>query len=301
MRQTGAAVVFAMLIAALASTVAAGLLWREQLWLRQFELTANRSQARTMAGAGLRWAMLLLQDDGRNSSTDHLGEPWALRLPPTPLENGEVSGYIADQQALFNLNDLVRDGRASSEGQMRFQRLLEALKLPVELADSLTDWLDADNIALPHGAEDAHYRGEEPPRLAANAPLRRIEELLAVRGYGQEIWQVLRPVVTALPQSGLPVNVNTAAGAVLAAATVGLGLDRAQALARADRRHLTVAAFRETLPAGVIPPTESAMSVHSQYFEITVDARQGDSRAKARALVFRPLSGSPQVVWQVYE
>ncbi|CAG1004214.1 MAG: general secretion pathway protein GspK [Burkholderiales bacterium] len=301
MKQRGAAVVFAMLIAALAAATATGLLWREQLWLRQFELAASRSQARSLAGAGLRWAILILHEDARSSSIDHLGEPWALRLPPTVLENGEVSGYIADQQALFNLNDLVRNGSASHEGQTRFRRLLQELKLPLELADSLTDWLDADDKARPGGAEDVHYRGLEQPRLTANAPALRIEELLAVRGFGAESWQRLRPLVTALPQSGLPINVNTATGPLLAAASDGLGLDQAQALASRQRRFANVAAFRDTLPAGVIPPAETAMTVQSQFFEISVEARHGEARAIARALVFRPPASAPRVVWQVFE
>lgn len=298
----GAAVVFAMLIAALAAAVVAGLIWRQQLWLRQFELSAARTQARTLAGAGVRWAMLILHDDARAGSIDHLREPWALRLPPTPLENGEVSGYIADQQGLYNLNDLVREGVAATDAQNRYRRLLQELKLPVELADSLTDWIDTDAAQRGRGgAEDAYYRALAQPRLAANAPLLRVEELAQVRGYAGEPWQRLRPYVTALPQSGLPLNVNTAPGAVLAAAVENLGHDQAEALARTDRRHANVALFRNTLPPGAIPPAETAMSVASQYFEIVVEARQGEARALARALVQRAPASAPRIIWQVYE
>src|SRR5437867_1236850 len=107
MRRTtdGAALVIAMLIAALAAAIVAGLLWQQQLWLRQHTLTADQAQARTLALAGVNWARAILQDDARSSSTDHLGEFWAIRLPTTPLENGEIAGYISDQQALLNVNN----------------------------------------------------------------------------------------------------------------------------------------------------------------------------------------------------
>ncbi len=302
LRQRGAAVVFAILIAALAAATVAGLIGRQQVWLRQFELAAARAQARTMAGAGVRWAALILQDDSRQSAIDHLGEPWALRLPPTPLENGEVSGYIADQQGLYNLNDLVRNGAVAPDAEQRFRRLLLILQLPVELSDSLIDWLDANT--LPHGragAEDAHYRALPQARLAANAPLLRVEELAQVRGFGPEEIQRLRPYVTALPQSGQVFNVNTAPGTILAAAIEGLPLDQANALAVPGRRYASVGAFRNALPTGVIPPAESQMSVSSQYFEIAVEARQGEARSRARALLHRNPLGTAQIVWQVFE
>lgn len=291
-----------MLIAALAAASVASLLWRQQLWLRQFEQAADRTQARTLAGAGVRWAMLILHEDARQSAVDHGREPWAMRLPPTPLEKGEVSGYIVDQQGRFNLNDLVRDGVAVATAQRRFRRLLEELKLPVELADSLLDWLDADGqTRQPGGAEDGYYRSLPQAHLSANARLFQAEELLQVRGFSAEVWQKLRPLVTVLPQQGLPLNVNTAPGPVLGAFIEGLDLAQANALAGADRRHANVGSFRQTLPAGAIPPSDSEMSVASQYFEVLVEARQGDARARARAQVHRPALGAPQVIWQVFE
>lgn len=301
-RQRGAAVIFAMLIAALAAAVVAGLLWRQELWRRQFELAEGRVQSRTLALAGVRWAMLILQEDARSSSIDHLGEPWALRLPPTPLENGEVSGYIADQQGLFNLNDLVRDGVAYPAARTRFLRLLEELKLPAELADTLTDWLDADRIPISAaGAEDDYYGSLAPPRVAANQPLLRSEELMQVRGFTPAVFARLAPYVTALPQAGLEINVNTASGAVLAAWVEGLSLNQANALATPSRRFRNAGEFRNALPRGVTPPPDYLLGSGSRYFEIAVRARQGDAQAVARALVRREGVQSPAVVWQVVE
>ena len=94
----GAALLVAMLIAALAAVVVAGLLWQQQVWLRQHMLAADQAQARTLALAGVNWARAILQEDARTSSIDHLAENWAIHLPTTPLENGEISGYITEDR-----------------------------------------------------------------------------------------------------------------------------------------------------------------------------------------------------------
>ena len=73
------------------------------------------------------------------SSVDHLGEPWAMRLPPVPVERGELTGRIDDQQAAFNLNNLVRSGAVSPPHLAQFRRLLAVLDLPDALAGALPE------------------------------------------------------------------------------------------------------------------------------------------------------------------
>ena len=49
-----------------------------------------------------------------------------MKLPAIPVEGGEVQGTLYDQQGLFNLNNLVRNGTASAIDLVRFQRLLDS-------------------------------------------------------------------------------------------------------------------------------------------------------------------------------
>ena len=56
------------------------------------------------------------------------------------------------------------------------------------IADSITDWRDADNIALPNGAENDYYQGLQPPYLARNGALASMEELLLIRGVTQDYY-----------------------------------------------------------------------------------------------------------------
>ena len=88
----GAALVAAMLVAALAAAVVAAIASAQSQWQRSVELRRDQVQAQALVLAGLTWARQLVQLDTRGGSVDHLGEPWALPLPPTPLENGSIEG-----------------------------------------------------------------------------------------------------------------------------------------------------------------------------------------------------------------
>ncbi len=300
----GAALVLAMLLAALASSIVAGLLWHQQLWLRQYDFQRDQSQAQSLARSGIDWARLILQEDARSNSIDHFGEQWAIRLPPTPLENGEIGGEITDQQGLFNLNALVKGGTVQPDVLARYARLLALLNLPASLGPALADWLDADGEVTPGGGvEDGFYVALTPPRLAANRPLVTPDELALVAGYAPEVLARLRPFVTALPPSaGTAVNVNTAPPEILAATLDGLTLEDANRLAaaRGNKPFLSVADFRSQLPSG-IPVNELALRVTSDGFVVRVDVRQGEVQATGLALVLREGGAWPRIVWQMIE
>ena len=91
MRQRGVAIVLAMGVVALATMAAAAVLVSQSTWGRQVELSADHVQAQAVLQAGADWARAVLSDDRRSSNVDHLGEPWALQLPPMPVENGELA------------------------------------------------------------------------------------------------------------------------------------------------------------------------------------------------------------------
>ena len=107
----GVAVVMAMGVVALAAVAATAILASQSAWSRRAELGADQAQAQELLQAGSDWARAVLSDDRRMTSIDHLGEPWALRLPPVPVDNGELVGRIEDQQGLFNVNNLASGGK----------------------------------------------------------------------------------------------------------------------------------------------------------------------------------------------
>ncbi|MEO8441253.1 MAG: type II secretion system minor pseudopilin GspK [Betaproteobacteria bacterium] len=298
-RQLGVAIVLAMGIVALAAMTATAIMVSQSTWARQSELTADHVQAQRLVRAGVDWARAVLNDDRRRGNVDHLGEPWALRAAPMPVINGEIAGYIEDQQGAFNLNNLAIGGTIDRVELVRFRRLLAILDLPAKLADALADWLDADSERLSaDGAEDDYYLARQPPYLAANQLLADISELALVRGFDDKVRARLRPYVTALPHA-TQVNVNTAPAEVLAVAIDGLNLDAARALvAQRDRVYFSsVADFANRLPGGLVIPA-SGIALSSQYFVVTLHAAIGQAQAHGRVLLTREGSGWPAIVWQ---
>lgn len=301
--QRGAALIMALLVVALATTLATGMIWRQDMWLRQVETRRDLAQARLLAMAGIDWARAVLAEDARTSNTDHLGEPWATKVPAMPAEGGEIGGEMVDEQAKWNLNNLVRNGQVQADSLAVFGRLLERLQLPQTLALTLADWLDADGEATPDGAEDAYYLGQTTPYRSANRELSDLDNLLRVRGFNSVIIEKLRPYVSVLPGYN-PVNLNTTSAIVLAAVLPNLSTsDAQQIIAERDRIPFRdVADFRNRLPR--LEQGNSAgnpqLEARSRYFNVLIRSRYGNADVASTALLDR-LTPWPAIVWQKFE
>lgn len=297
--QRGVAVVLAMSVVALATMAATAIIIPQSIWMRQNQLTNEHAQAQVMVQAGVDWVRAVLSDDRRLSNVDHLGEAWALRMPLMPIEKGVLAGHIDDQQGMFNLNNLVQDGKSSATYSARFKRLLALLSLPETLADALVDWMDADNTSqLQGGAEDEYYLGLNPPYLASNRPLTDVTELALVRGFNSAVRARLRPYVTALPRF-TPINVNTAPPEVLAAVIEGLGINGARTLVEQRQRAYfrDDADFLNRLPQGAVAE-DSDVSISSDYFMATLRVTRGEARAQGVVLLARMDAGWPIIIWR---
>ena len=92
-RERGVAIVLAMGVVAMAAIAAVALMVLQSTWTRQQELRTDHARAIAVVQGGIDWARAILNEDRRTSSVDHLGVPWALRLAPIPIENGEAVEY----------------------------------------------------------------------------------------------------------------------------------------------------------------------------------------------------------------
>jgi general secretion pathway protein K len=214
---------------------------------------------------------------------------WAMKLPPIPIEDGEVQGLIVDQQGLFNLNNLVQNGVSSPADLARLQRLLSTLGLPPELANALVDWMDTDSVPMATGgAEDGYYANLPKPYRAANRPLAELAELLWVQGFDAQSIRRLAGYVTVLPER-TQVNVNFASAEVLSAMIPGLSLQDARQIvaARKDHPFTTVAEFVQKLPANLGQGFSAELSVNSRYFLVEGRAVQKQAEFSAQALLVR--------------
>ena len=301
-RAGGAALILAMLVAALAATVAVALAAEQQRWFVDVGNRRDQVQAQSLALAGVQWARQILNDDARGGLLDHLAEIWAYPLPATPIANGSIEGRIEDAQGRVNLNNLALANAQGTIERMRMMQLLSAKGVNPALVDTIADWTDADGSPRANGAEDAYYEQRSPTALAANMPLVRAAEMTSVRGASAKVWTALADDVVALP-AGAPLNINTAPTNVIAAAIPGLAGDKLAAFVadRARKPFTTMAELRERLPRDVTLPEAASFSFGSSYFLVSVRSRQGDAIAQARALLKRDGREWPSVVWQTLE
>lgn len=293
--QNGVALVMVLLIVAMATTLAAFMAQQQGFWQRAMENGRDRAQARRIAEAGIDWARAVLADDASVGQYDHGKEMWAMRLPAVQLEGGEVRGAIHDQQGLFNLNNLVRNGTASAADVLYFRRLLDTLGMPLDLSDTLLDWLDTNSEPAANGAEDEYYMRQERPYRCANRLLSDVGELAWVKGYDARIIKRLEPYVSVLPESNTPVNVNFAPPEVLIAVIPGLELQEARRI----RLQIQSTPFRDITDffqqLHMQPSGSEHLTVRSQYFMVTGYATQGDGESSVHALLKRSGAWAKQV------
>lgn len=294
--QRGVAVVLAMLVVALAASTATYLLWAESLWLRQVENLVARAQADAVARAATQWATAILAED--DATVDHLDETWARRLPALPAEGATLTGAIADEQAKFNVNNLVRGAAPSPTDVAVLQRLLGLVGLPATLADAIVDWIDPDDaVTQAGGAEDLDYLARELAYRAPNRALADVGELARVKGMTPEALARLAPHLTALPDE-TPVNVNTASATVLLAIVPALSAsDAARVVEERGRAPFRGREdFQRALPPAASAQIDGPIDIKSRYFSAEATVQVGRVTAGYRALIERGERGRSVII-----
>jgi general secretion pathway protein K len=288
MKQQGVALITALLVVALVTTLSVAWMTRQALVIRRTANLLHHDQAYFYSLGGEAWARLLLQQD--DLTVDTLKENWAMRLPVMPIEGGTLQGELNDLQGRFNLNNLLTDsGEVSQADVARLERLLLALEVSPILVQTIVDWLDRDATPqLPNGAEDTFYLGQKPSYRAANRLMVDSNELRAVAGITPEIFETLRPYITALPKRTL-LNVNTASLPLLRTVAPEVTQAEAETLItlRETEPFVSVQAFaKQDALAGHRVEMEN-LSVSSQYFLYLGEAHIDRGSARLQSVLQR--------------
>jgi len=82
-----------------------------------------------------------------------------------------------------------------------------------EIADSIIDWRDTDDVKRENGAEGAYYQSLPSPYPCKNARFDILEELMLIKGVRPESLQTIRDFITVYGDGR--VNINTASYPVL--------------------------------------------------------------------------------------
>ena len=276
-QQRGVALITAILIMALITTLTFSLRWDNALDLRRTYVSMYREEAIQAAIGAESWVQGILRQDAQDSQTDHLGEIWATEIPPLPLESddiqGEIFGQIEDLQGRFNINNLIDEqGKVDKPSLEQFQRLLLALGLDVRFAGIAADWIDADRDAgFPDGAEDAIYSGLAPGYRSANQIISSVSELAALEGMDKATMDILLPHIIALPgRTGI--NVNTATGPVLQSLDENMTAADVERLLL-EREESGFADLANSFSTLVTPDVLNQLEESSDFFQLKVIVR----------------------------
>jgi len=305
--QRGAALLTAMVIVVLVTTMAAAMVWQQWRAVQVESAERARTQSFWVLNGALDWARLILREDVRSGSgVDHLGEPWATPLAEARLssflavdkENTDdapdafLSGGIVDVQSRYNLRNLIDQGRVVPEELKAFQRLCESVGVPPSVAAGVAEGLrqavlGTDLASGGQGSAVGLMPGEAVPPVSENPPLLPMNiDQLAWLGVDPTSLNRLRPYITLLPQV-TPINVNTAPKEVIAAAIEGLDLGSAERLVQRRQRNPFNSIDEISDAVGHRTIDARRVGVSSSYFEVQGRLRYEDRVLEQRYLVER--------------
>ncbi|NIY46296.1 type II secretion system minor pseudopilin GspK [Cedecea colo] len=307
MKQRGMALLVVLMLLAMMASLAAVVTER---WFFSYQYSVQlhqRLQGKWYAAAAETFAMALLVLDARDDTQHtHLAQRWATSGQRFPLEETELQAQLIDAQACFNLNAVTGD----EEAQRIFTRLLvllgEETGQAQQIGAALADWLDEDNLPRDGGAEDAEYASFHSPWLTAGQRLQNVSELRQLRGINAALLQRLRPLVCALPEAGMKININTLAPAqwpLLAALAEGTNEAAIrQGLARRPSAGWeTLESFLAEMPA--LGSQRRYLGLNSAFFSLRVVVRMADTNYRQYSLLQRS-GGQTKVLrryWEIEE
>jgi general secretion pathway protein K len=221
-RQRGIALLVAIIMFALATTVAAAITYNKAMASRRAAATFTLEQALQAGMAAEALAAIALESNGTANRTA-LHQEWHQIVGPLEIEGTGVwiQAQLEDLSGRFNLNSLVMWSQQDNSfvedpHQVQvFKHLLGFLGMEVKWAGLMKDWIDPDIAPdMTSGGEDTLYLTQTPPYRPPNTFITHASELLALPGFGPENYAKLAPYVTAIPRDA-KVNICTASGYVL--------------------------------------------------------------------------------------
>jgi general secretion pathway protein K len=288
-RSRGAALLIAMSLLVLVSTLAAGMVWQQHRAIQVEAAERSRTQSAWILNGALDWARLILREDARSGGPTALSEPWATPLAEARLStflatdkdhnadsgpDAFLSGSIVDLQSRYNLRNLVDANKVVEAELSALQRLCEAAGAPTDTAPRIAEGLraawaggDVQGAAaplVPRTLAQLQWLGVDP------AALERLQNFV-----------VLLPVRTT-------VNLNTADAEVIAAVSPGLDAGAAQALVQTRQRGAYKSidsARRQVSSPNLLDPKH--VGVTSNYFEVRGKLRLDERALEERSIVER--------------
>lgn len=186
MRRRGIVLVAVLVVTALLTMIAAGVMFRMRAEVAASAGQRRGEQAYESAISGLHYAMAVLQDSATDSEIWHDNPD--IFQNQVVADDGANTWYFTIYGDDPTTQETVRYGVTDEAGKLSIntasQEAWTALEnLTGEQVDCLLDYLDADSETRSEGAEQEYYDGLDTPYVIPNGPLATVEELFLVKGF----------------------------------------------------------------------------------------------------------------------
>ena len=222
--QRGVALLTILLLVVSITVVAGAMLASQKIAIRRSGLLFDQNQLLQDINAGQQLAVTLIRADAKLNDTDSMQDIWAQPIPPYTLGGHSIGIELRDEGSRFNINNLYHNGAVDTAALAVFQRLLTQLNLEPDIAIAVLDYQDADSDVYQDGGDESVVYAQQSNNSASNdlpnQALINIDQLQNVKGVDAEVLAALRPYITVVPHY-LPININTASPALLAALVEG--------------------------------------------------------------------------------
>jgi type II secretory pathway component PulK len=291
------------------------------------------AEAESLARGGVCLSIALLLEDRLREEEDAfrsetLLDVWSrvgtLAIPSE--EGASLRLRIQDAGSRLNLNALLDKGAVRKNAEIFLVAVLKKViddmptrhdskrYEPEDLARSLLDYMDEDEVGLKGGRENDYYQKQTPPYEVPNRPLLDVNELRRVEGFDGPLVEALSHYVTVYPYAKADgINPNTAPPHVLGLLFHGVGQDFELAKEDAIRKVLKAREGGEILCADeaqnpACSPLSAAIegevfpppTFKTDVFTVVAEAEVGQVRRSIEAVIDRSKPDNPLLLsWQV--
>ena len=204
-------------------------------------------------------------------------------------EDGGLDIKVFDEGGKASLTIVYPNtGALNDKVYNHYLRLLKLLNQKEDIADTLSDWIDADDEPRMMGAEGIdYYQKLSNPYLPKNSYPDSLEEVLMIKGYTPQIYKSISPFVTVYNTSGL-ININTAGKEIIMSlsdeiteALAQRAIDYRKAIPFKDRSDIMKVAGFETIGFSL----QDKIIVESNIFRVYSSAKIGEAVRVVEAVI----------------
>ncbi|MCB1582348.1 MAG: type II secretion system minor pseudopilin GspK [Xanthomonadales bacterium] len=309
--QQGVAMLMALVMMAIASSLAVYMWYQGQLNLARIHNIKQTYQAKHYTQGLLLWASDILRADYEQGETqsDSNNDAWLQGIQGMLVEDAILSGSLLPMDNKFNVNNLVINNAISQPHLQYFRRLLSTLEIDLAIAEKIIDWIDLDQIPQAGGAEDFIYLAKSPPYITGSKHFQHIRELALLDGIDYEDYQKLIQYVTVLPLTkgqATKMNVNTLSPPLLKALNLAITNEMALQLNQSNTANFSTmddffahnSVQYVLFESSIKNEIRELADVKTLWLHATSSIQMEQQVFQSYALLKRNLSGDAQVIYR---